>query len=276
MLLEATRRISRGELEHRVDISDAKGSEFRELGEAFNAMTQNLHRSQRQLVQSVKLAAISELAANIVYEVNNPLTGVLGYTGLLIKSDDIPAEKKELLKTIERETLRAREILKNLLDFARRKPPRLVKTDIGNLIEDTLDLVKGQARLSNVNIVVDSPAGIPAVAVDADEMKQAFVNIINNAFFAMPGGGSLTIRCRHDKDMSGKEFVALEFADTGIGIPEAQLDKIFDPFFTTRLEGDGSGLGLSISYMIIRNHGGRIEVESKVGEGSTFRVLLPV
>jgi signal transduction histidine kinase len=276
MLLEATRRISRGELEHRVDISDAKGSEFRELGEAFNAMTQNLHRSQRQLVQSVKLAAISELAANIVYEVNNPLTGVLGYTGLLIKSDDIPAEKKELLKTIERETLRAREILKNLLDFARRKPPRLVKTDIGNLIEDTLDLVKGQARLSNVNIVVDSPEGIPVVAMDADEMKQAIVNIINNAFFAMPGGGSLTIRCRHDKDMSGKEFVALEFADTGIGIPEAQLDKIFDPFFTTRLEGDGTGLGLSISYMIIRNHGGHIEVESKVGEGSTFRVLLPV
>jgi signal transduction histidine kinase len=276
MLLDATRRISRGELEHRVDISDAKGSEFRELGEAFNAMIQNLHRSERQLVQSAKLAAISEVAANIVYEVNNPLTGVLGYTGLLIKSDDIPAEKKELLKTIERETLRAREILKNLLDFARRKPPRLVKSDIGNLIKDTLDLVKGQAGLSNVNIVVDSPEGIPAVAVDADEMKQAFVNIINNAFFAMPGGGSLTIRCRHDKDMSGREFVALEFADTGIGIPEAQLDKIFEPFFTTRLEGDGTGLGLSISYMIIRNHGGHIEVESKVGEGTTFRVLLPV
>jgi signal transduction histidine kinase len=276
MLLDATRRISRGELEHRVDISDAKGSEFRELGEAFNAMIQNLHRSERQLVQSAKLAAISEVAANIVYEVNNPLTGVLGYTGLLIKSDDIPAEKKELLKTIERETLRAREILKNLLDFARRKPPRLVKSDIGNLIKDTLDLVKGQAGLSNVNIVVDSPEGIPAVAVDADELKQAFVNIINNAFFAMPGGGSLTIRCRHDKDMSGREFVALEFADTGIGIPEAQLDKIFEPFFTTRLEGDGTGLGLSISYMIIRNHGGHIEVESKVGEGTTFRVLLPV
>jgi signal transduction histidine kinase len=127
-----------------------------------------------------------------------------------------------------------------------------------------------------VNVVVDSPEGIPAVAVDADEVKQVFVNIINNAFFAMPGGGSLTIRCRHERDASGKEFVALEFSDTGIGIPEAQLDKIFDPFFTTRLEGDGTGLGLSISYMIIQNHGGRIEVESKVGEGSTFRVLLPV
>jgi signal transduction histidine kinase len=275
MLLEATRHISRGDLEHRVDISDTRESEFRELGEAFNAMTRNLNRSQRQLVQSAKITAISEVAANIVYEVNNPLTEVLGYTGLLIKSDDIPAEKKELLKTIERETLRAREVLKSLLDFARRKPPRLVKTEVGSLIEETLDLVKGQAKPSNVNIVVDIPKGIPAVSVDADEVKQAFVNIINNAFFGMPGGGSLTIRCRLDTDMSGGKFVALEFADTGIGIPEAQLDKIFEPFFTTRLEGDITGLGLSISYMIIRDHGGHIEVESKVGEGSIFRVLLP-
>ena len=128
-LLEATRRISHGELQHRVEISDGPGSEFRELAEAFNAMTQNLHQSQRQLVQSAKLAAIGELATNIAYEVNNPLTGVLGYTGLLLKSDDIPADKKEQLKTIERETLRAREILKNLLDFARRKPPRLEKDE---------------------------------------------------------------------------------------------------------------------------------------------------
>jgi len=275
-MLEATRRVSRGELESRVDISDAQGSEFRELGEAFNAMTQNLQRSQHQLVQSAKLTAISELAGNIAYEVNNPLTGVLGLTGQLIKSDDIPAEKKEHLKMIEQETLRTREILKKLLDFGQRKPPRLMKTDIGTIIEDTVELVNGQARLGNVKIIMDCLEGIPAVAVDVDEIKQVFVSIIDNAFFSMPGGGSLTIRCRHHEDMSGKKFVALEFADTGIGIPEAQLDKIFDPFFTTRLEGDGTGLGLSISYMIIQNHGGRIEVESKVGEGSLFRVLLPV
>ncbi len=275
-LLETIRRVSRGELEHRVDIGDAQGSGFGKLDEAFNAMTQNLHRSQRQLVQSAKLAAIGELAANIAYEVNNPLTGVLGLTGLLIKSDDIPAEKKEQLKMIERETLRTREILKKLLDFGRRKPPRLMRTDIGTIIEDVVELVQGQARLGNVKIITDCLEGIPAVAVDVDEIKQVFVSIINNAFFAMPDGGSLTIRCRHHEDMSGKEFVALEFADTGIGIPEAQLDKIFDPFFTTRLEGDGTGLGLSISYMIVQNHGGRIEVESKVGEGSIFRVLLPM
>ena len=275
-LLEATKHISRGELQHQVNINDSPGSEFRELGEAFNAMTQNLHQSQRQLVQSAKLAAIGELATNIAYEVNNPLTGVLGYTGLLLKSDDIPADKKEHLKTIERETLRAREILKNLLDFSRRKPPRLVKTDIRGLVQDTLELVKEQARLTNVKMTTECQDGLPAVSVDPDEMKHVFVNLINNAFFAMPSGGTLTVRCRHDNGKDGKEVVAVEFADTGVGIPETQLDKIFDPFFTTRLEGEGAGLGLSMSYMIVQNHGGRIEVESKVGEGSTFRVELPV
>ncbi len=275
-LLEATRRISLGEFQHRVDINDSPRSEFRELGEAFNVMTRNLHQSQRQLVQSAKLAAIGELATNIAYEVNNPLTGVLGYTGLLLKSDDIPPDQKEHLKTIEHETLRAREILKNLLDFARRRPPLLVKTDVRSLIQNTLEFINGQAQPTNVKIIAECPDGLPAVAVDPDEMKNVFVNLTNNAFSAMPSGGTLRIRCSHDRDIAGKEVVTIEFIDTGVGIPESQLDKIFDPFFTTRLEGEGTGLGLSISYMIVQNHGGRIEVESKVGEGSIFRVYLAV
>ncbi|OGW36977.1 MAG: hypothetical protein A2010_00535 [Nitrospirae bacterium GWD2_57_9] len=274
-LLDATRRISRGEFQHRIDMTDSKGSEFWELAESFNAMTRNLQQSQRQLVQSAKLAAVGELATNIAYEVNNPLTGVLGYTGLLLKSDDVPAEKKEQLKTIERETLRAREILKNLLDFARRKPPRLEKTAIASLVQDTLNLVKSQAKLANIKVKIECSEEIPSVAVDSDEMKQVFVNIMNNAFFAMPTGGMLIIKCKRNRDVEGKELVSVEFSDTGIGIPESQLDKVFDPFFTTRVEGERSGLGLSISYMIVQNHGGTIEVESTVGEGSTFRVVLP-
>lgn len=275
-LLEAIGRISRGEFQYRVDINDSPDSEFRKLGEAFNAMTRNLHQSQRQLVQSAKLAAIGELATNIAYEVNNPLTGVLGYTGLLLKSDDIPPDKKEHLKTIEHETLRAREILKNLLDFARRRPPLLVKTDVRSLVQNTLEFINGQARPANVKIIAECPDGLPAVAVDPDEMKNVFVNLTNNAFSAMPSGGTLRIRCSHDRDIAGKEVVTVEFIDTGVGIPESQLDKIFDPFFATRLEGEGTGLGLSISYMIVQNHGGRIEVESRVGEGSIFRVYLTV
>jgi two-component system NtrC family sensor kinase len=274
-LLEATRRVSQGELRSRVDTSEALGSEFKELGEAFNMMTHNLIVSQRQLVQSSKLAAIGELATNIAYEVNNPLTGVLGYAGLLLKADDIPESKKEYLRTIEHETLRAREILKNLLDFSRRKAPLLVKTDIADVVQDTILLIKGQAKLSNIEIISQCPHGLPAVAVDSDEMKQVFVNLINNAFFAMPKGGTLTIQCRSNTDVSGKKIVAVDIIDNGQGMPGELLEKIFDPFFTTRLDGGGTGLGLSISYMIVQNHGGRIEVESTVGTGSTFTVILP-
>lgn len=274
-LLDATRRIARGDLQHRIESADREHDEFGELATALNSMTQHLHRSQRQLLQTAKLAAIGELATNIAYEVNNPLTGVLGYTGLLLKSDDIPSEKKEHLRTIERETLRAREILKNLLDFSRRKPPHLVRTDIAGIIEDTIMLVKGQAKVTHVDIKTDCPPGLSLVAVDTDEIKQVFVNLINNAFFAMPSGGTLTIRCGAEDEGTGQPMISVSLSDTGHGIPEDHLDKIFDPFFTTRPDGGGTGLGLSISYMVVQNHGGRIEVESTVGRGSTFRVLLP-
>jgi len=274
-LLEATRRIASGDLRHRVDLNEERDAEFRELGDAFNSMTQNLQMSQRQLVQSTKLAAIGELATNIAYEVNNPLTGVLGYATLLQKAEDIPPSRREQLRTIERETLRAREILKNLLDFSRRKPPRLVRTDICGLIQDTLALVKGQARASNIEINADCPPGMPFVAIDEDEMKQVFLNLINNAFFAMTAGGTLTVHCRHEEDSSGRDIVAVEIIDTGHGIPDDLIDKVFEPFFTTRPDGGGTGLGLSVSYMIVQHHGGRIEVESVVGKGSCFCVVLP-
>ena len=201
---------------------------------------------------------------------------MLGYTGLLLKGEDLTAEQREYLKTIERETLRAREILKNLLEFSRRKPPRLVRARLGDILQDSLVLVQAQARLGSVEISLVCPEGIPTVSVDTDDMKQVFVNLVNNAFVAMPQGGRLTIRCRHDRDITGGDVVAVEFSDTGIGIPEAQQEKIFDPFFSVGPDGEGLGLGLSISYMIVQNHGGRIEVESSVGTGSVFTVVLPV
>jgi signal transduction histidine kinase len=274
-LLDATRRIARGDLQYRVDAVGSADAEFNELADAFNVMTNNLHRSQQRLLQATKLAAMGELATNIAYEVNSPLSGVLGYTGLLLKADDIPRERKEHIRTIEREILRARGILKNLLDFSRRKPPRLVRSDIEALVEDTIALVRGQARVARVEIRNDCPAGIPAVAIDPDEMRQVFLNLINNAFFAMQGGGILTLGCRREWDEEGREVVVVSLSDTGHGIPAEHLEKIFDPFFTTRADGGGAGLGLSISYLVVQNHGGRIDVESTVGAGSTFHVVLP-
>ena len=274
-LLEATRRIARGDLQHRAETTATPGDEFDELASAFNQMTQDLHRSQRQLLQSAKLAAIGELATNIAYEVNNPLTGVLGYTGLLLKTDDIPADKKEQLRTIERETLRAREILRHLLDFSRRRPPRMVVTDLGSIVEDSLALVRGQAKIADVEIRTEYAPALSQVALDTDEIKQVFVNLFNNAFHAMPAGGTLTVRCDAVRTSEGREQVSVSITDTGQGIPEEHLDKIFDPFFTTRAEGEGTGLGLSVSYMIVQNHGGTIEVESSPGQGTTFRIVLP-
>lgn len=274
-LLNATRRIAQGDLQHRVEIPGGPGDDFVDLAESFNTMTQDLHRSQRQLLQSAKLAAIGELATNIAYEVNNPLAGVLGYTGLLLKTDDIPADKKEHLRTIERETLRAREILKNLLDFSRRKPPRMELVGIQDVVEDSIALLRGQARVANVEIVIECSGDLPRVALDTDEIMQVFVNISNNAFHAMPSGGTLTFRCGMEQDAGARTNVSVSISDTGKGIPEEHLDKIFDPFFSTRAEGEGIGLGLSISYMIVQNHGGRIEVDSAPGAGSTFKVLFP-
>jgi two-component system NtrC family sensor kinase len=182
-------------------------------------MTHNL-TSQRQLMQSSKLAAIGELATNIAYEVNNPLTGVLGYTGLLLKADDIPADKKEYLKTVERETLRAREILKNLLDFSRRKPPRLVKADMSMVVQDTIPLVKGQAKLNNVAITASCNGILPQVAIDVDEIRQVFVNLINNACFAMPKGGSLDIQCRAERDSAVVNPSSWNFPIRAMGSPK--------------------------------------------------------
>lgn len=275
-LIDATRRIASGDLQYRVEITGREVDEFQEVGTALNMMTQNLYAYRRQIIQSTKLAAIGELATNIAYEVNNPLTGVLGYTGLLLKSDDIPDDKKEHLRTIERETLRAREILKNLLDFARRKPPRLAPTDIRGVVDDALALVRSQARLSGVEIEIDCGDALPLVSVDPDEMKQVFVNIINNAFFSMPSGGRLSIKCSRKEKIAGGGELLISFEDTGAGIPETHLDRIFDPFFPSRVDGAGSGLGLSTSYMIVQNYGGRIDVESILGKGSIFRVVLPL
>lgn len=275
-LINAVKNIARGELQHQVDIGDSPDSEFRELSYALKMMTENLRRSQRHLIQNAKLSAIGELATNIAYEVSNPLASVLGHTGLLLAADDISEEKKKQLKEIETETARARGILKSLMDFSQRKPPQLAMTNILQLIEQAKELAQGLTQKGKIVLVLECPATIPSLAVDGDELRQVMVNLINNACSAMPAGGTLTIRCKTERELSGEEILVIEFVDTGEGIPEEHLDKIFDPFFTTRPGSEGAGMGLAISYMIVKNHGGRIAVDSTIGKGSMFRIILPV
>jgi signal transduction histidine kinase len=231
-----------------------------------------LKTAQEQLVHSTKMAAIGELAANVAHEINNPLTSVLGYTTHLLKTLDLPESPRRILGMMEQETLRVRKIIRNLLDFARRKPSRMQPADITVPLRETLALVQGMAMKASVFIHEDYPHDPVIVNMDHNEMKQVFINIVNNAIQAMPQGGDLRVRVDRIRDRE----IAIVFADSGVGIAQDHLRKIFEPFFSTKDNGDGTGLGLSISYGIVRNHGGRIEAVSEAGKGSVFSVYLPV
>jgi signal transduction histidine kinase len=231
-----------------------------------------LSSAQQQLLHSTKMAAIGELAANVAHEINNPLTSVLGYTSHLLKTLEVSEESRHKLRTIEQETLRVRKIIRNLLDFSRQRASRMQRGDLLQPLRETASLLRGAADAAAVRIVEDYPESPVMLNMDHDEIKQVFINLMNNALHAMPAGGELRIRVDTGRDNACR----VEFSDTGHGIPAENLGKIFEPFFSTKGSGDGTGLGLSISYRIVQNHGGRIEVESEVGRGSRFRVVLPL
>jgi PAS domain S-box-containing protein len=252
------------------------------LGEAFNNMMAMLEQQveeqrqlQEQLLQSSKLAALGELAANIAHEINNPLTGVLGYAALLQRGLSVDDPNARNLKVIENETMRARDIVRNLLDFARQEGLKKRKASIKEVTDDTLTLLRKQADLINVKIELDYEDDVPQVYVDINQMKQVFINILNNALHAMEEGGVLTVSIRAAKPDGKRPWVEASFSDTGDGISPEKLDLVFNPFYTSKDIGKGTGLGLSVSQRIVEEHGGAIEVRSKVGAGSTFTVKLP-
>jgi two-component system, NtrC family, sensor kinase len=231
-----------------------------------------LKSAQQQLVHSSKMAAIGELAANVAHEINNPLTSVLGYTTYLLKTVDLADSPRRMLGMMEQETLRVRKIIRNLLDFSRQKPSRMMPADLLQPVKETIALVQGMAASSSVRLVEEYPPQAVMVNMDHDEIKQVFINIAYNALQAMPSGGEFRVRIGVGND----HHVVVEFGDNGVGISQEHLLKIFEPFFTTKESGDGTGLGLSISYRIIQNHGGTIEAASEVGQGTIFRVTLPL
>jgi PAS domain S-box-containing protein len=240
---------------------------YRELKEKMD----ELKNSQDQLIRSAKLAAIGELAANIAHEINNPLTGVLGYATLLLSSPETSPSQKAMLEVIENETIRARATVRNLLDFSRPKPLMKEKRNIIDALEGAVTLLRKLLEIANVELIKGYAEELPSVEIDMDQMKQVFLNLLNNALQSMPKGGILTLRTSYRKP---EDVIIVEIIDTGSGVSEENLERIFDPFFTTK-EGEGAGLGLSISYRILEGHGGRIEAESEIGKGSIFRVILP-
>ncbi|MCX5873660.1 MAG: response regulator [Deltaproteobacteria bacterium] len=228
---------------------------------------------EKQLLRSEKLSSLGKLSAGIAHEINQPLTGVLTFAHLLAKKfkNDEPTRKD--LEIIIRETTRVRGIVQGVLDFAREMPMQKKLRRIEPVLDQTLEIIVHQQRFFGIALVKDYGSDIPEMAVDSNLMEQVFMNIILNALDAMDGSGTLTIRTRRLE-----EWVEIDFQDTGSGMPEIMLDKIFDPFFTTKdsTEGMGMGLGLAVSYGIVKNHNGDILVASREGVGTTFTIRLPV
>src|SRR3974377_2271922 len=211
----------------------------------------------------------------------NPLTGILTFSHLLREKMSDKSPDAEDMDLVIRETKRCAAIIKRLLDFAREKQPEKKFTDLNQIITDTVRIVEQPAHLRDIEIVVDLDRSLPPIWIDADQIKQVRMNVVVNAQHAVEEKGNIPIRPRRALDprvsaAEAKPMVAISIIDTGCGIPERNLKRIFDPFFTSKDVGRGTGLGLSVTHGIVEAHGGFIEVASRVGEGSTFRIFLPL
>ena len=243
------------------DITERKQAEEREK------------QLQQELYLSTRLASIGELAAGVAHEINNPLTGVLGFSQRLLRKST-SEEVSRGLEIIHSEAQRAAEVVQNLLTFARRREPKKEYSNINDIVQKALELREYALQTSNIEVVTDLAPSLPEVMVDFHQLQEVFLNIILNAEQAMSetyGRGKLIIKTRQVKD-----YVRISFADDGPGISPQHLDKVFDPFFTTREEKGGTGLGLSACHGIVTEHGGRIYARSKPEKGATFFVELPL
>ena len=242
-----------------------------ELEKKVEERTKELQEAQTQLIQSEKLASIGQLAAGVAHEINNPLGVMLGFTQVMLKKLPGKDPFRKPLISIEREGLRCKKIIQGLLDFSRRSTPTLQPLDLNESVEAACKLIEHQITIDNVRLIKGFAPNLPGIEGDTNQLQQVFVNLIINAYQAMPKGGDLRITTR----TVGNQVQAI-FADAGVGIRPEDLKHIFDPFFTTKEVGKGTGLGLSVSYGIIKSHGGGIEVDSQVGVGTRFVVSLPV
>jgi two-component system NtrC family sensor kinase len=297
-IVAATERISQGDLSHAVEMR--RTDEIGLLAASFNGMTTSLQQArsdlqalneslerqveerttalksaQAQLVQSEKMSSLGKLAASVAHEINNPLAGILTYAKLLLRlheEGELTEKAREScarnLRLVQRETERCSAIVRNLLDFARQRPPSLKDIDVSAVVEEALSLLSHRLRMQDVTLQKDLPP-MPLVKADFGQLRQSFVNIALNACEALNKGGTLTVTSRAVGNM-----VEVVIADTGPGIAPEHLSHILDPFFTTK--DKGTGLGLSVVYGLIDRHNGTLDIKSQVGQGTTVIVRLPV
>lgn len=290
--------VGTGNLDHKVDTGTK--DEAGQLSRAFDTMTQYLKKSttsieslnkeiiernqmevalkeaQEQIFQTSKLASLGQLSAGAAHEINNPLAGIVGFTEatlLDLKNQRTDPEKiAHDLKIVLKNAERCKVIISNLLNFARAKELQRRESDINSLIDDALNLVEYKTVAQNIKVVKRYERNPRKVNIDQDQMMQVLINVISNAQDAMPSGGELLARTGSEDN-----FALIEIKDTGIGIEKENLIRVFDPFFTTREPGQGVGLGLSISYSIMKRHEGSIEAKSDgKNKGASFIIKIPL
>ena len=253
-----------------------------------------LQNAQDQILRSEKLASIGRLAAGVCHELLNPLNIISGHVQALLLEREQDASLNEDLESIMEEIGRIEKIVGGLLKFSRKEDMELTYVDINEELESVLSIMEKDMQIDNVRVVRDFSSDLPSIKIDANRMRQVFLNLTNNARHAMEKGGTLTVTTepyikklkqnRRKTDLNTppdaipviqENFIRIKFEDTGTGIKEEDMVKLFDPFFTTKPEDQGTGLGLSVCYTIIEKHSGTIEVESQPGKGAAFIINLP-
>jgi signal transduction histidine kinase len=249
-------------------------SQLRSTQVELRARMEAQRSAENRLVQAAKLAAVGEMAAAIAHELNNPLTSVTGFAELALSDISEESETRKDLEIVMREATRARDVVRRLLDFARQSESTRARASLNDVVEDVVALSRHLIHTSGVKLNLELQENLPWILVDVNQMKQVLLNLIHNALQAMPNGGDLTISSE-STSRAGRDWIRIAVQDTGIGIPKPDQARIFEPFYTTKGDQGGTGLGLSVTYGIVTDHGGQIDVESQPGAGSRFSVWLP-
>ena len=247
--------------------------EVSQLIAAFNKMADEIKSGQEQLLQSRKMASIGTFTSGIAHELNNPLNNIsMTAESLMGEYHHLsPVEADEMIQDIINQADRASQVVKNLLEFSRTERPFLTDLNVKEVIEGTIRLVKNQIMVTGIELDIQIADQLPAIRGRRQDLQQALLNILLNSVHAMPEGGTISIRANLDSDGT----VKIDLADTGAGIKPSDLEHIFEPFYTTKPVGEGTGLGLSLTYGIVRTHGGYIEVKSEIGKGTVFSIHIP-
>lgn len=281
-LEDITKKIAEGDFSERVEVTGR--DEIASLEESFNKMEEKLKEArqsleekisllrekQTQLVEAEKHASVGVLAYGIAHEINNPLTSVLTFSNLILEQLPPDSPYNDQLRIITRETDKVRVIVKQLLQYSREISLTKLPTDLQEVIREAVEVLKSQEAFKGIGIALHPDDDLPAVPADRLQMGQVISNILLNAAQAMTPPGTVNVTTRHDE-----VHVEIEICDTGQGIPPEDLSRIFDPFFTTKDPGKGTGIGLALSYNIVKKHGGTIRVTSEPGEGACFTITIP-